>query len=87
MRATEADKRAALQKLTDERDTVNQDEDRLRKNLAAVAGPGNLRDQLMDALAADEASLERLRHDIAQAQADVDQAHKALADAVGASVL
>jgi len=87
LRATEADKRAALQKLTDERDTVNQDEDRLRKNLAAVAGPGNLRDQLMDALAADEASLERLRHDIAQAQADVDQAHKALADAVGASVL
>jgi hypothetical protein len=82
LRTTESTKQAALQRLTSEQDGVAQDEDRLRKNLAAVTGPGNFHDQLLNALAADEAKLSSLAHAIAQAQTESDHAHDALAGAV-----
>ena len=87
LRATESDKQQSLQGLTAKRDSVTLDEDRLRKNLEAVTGPGNLHDKLLNALEVDEATLAQLRHDIDRAQADADAAHAALAKAVQVLVL
>jgi hypothetical protein len=82
LNTTEAAKRTALQRLTDKQTAVTQDEDRLRNNLRVVEGPGDLHNKLLAALDADETKLDGLRTDIAAAQADADQAHKALVDAV-----
>jgi hypothetical protein len=63
-------------------DDVQQDEDRLRKNLSAVASGDALRARLTRALDADETRIDQLRKAIEDAQADADKAHRALADAV-----
>jgi hypothetical protein len=75
-------KRTALRHLTDKQDAVGADEERIRNNLRVVMGPGDLHTKLLAALDADETRLSGLRDDIARAQADVDKAHAALADAV-----
>jgi len=82
LRDTEAARQAALHRLAAEQSAVSADEDRLRNNLRVVQGPGDLHTKLLAALDADETRLSALHADIARAQADVDQAHVALADAV-----
>jgi hypothetical protein len=61
---------------------VEQDEDRIRKNLAAVTSADPLRARLTKALDADETKIDQLRISIDQAQADADKSHRTLADAV-----
>jgi ATP-dependent Clp protease ATP-binding subunit ClpA len=75
LRQDEAAKRATMNELKTEQAVVLQDEDRIRRNLAAV--PAN------DALDADETKLERLGQAIEQATAAADKAHQVLADAAG----
>ncbi len=82
LRGVENAKRAALKRLTDEQAAVTQDEDRVRRNLQAVVMPGNFHDKLLSALEVDEARLDELRHEIERAQADADQAHGAVVEAV-----
>jgi Sec-independent protein translocase protein TatA len=61
---------------------VEQNEDRLRKNLAAVTTADPLRARLTKALDADETKIDQLRTAIDQAQTEADKSHRALADAV-----
>ncbi len=82
LRGVENAKRAAVKRLTDEQASVTQDEDRVRRNLQAVVMPGNFHDKLLNALEVDEARLDELRHEIERAQADADQAHGAVVEAV-----
>ncbi len=81
LRAAEGSRSEALQKLTDERDAMNNDEQRLRANIQAVFNPGDLRDKLLAELAGDESELARLAEAIHSAQANVAQAHAALQEA------
>ena len=60
---------------------ILQDEDRIRRNLAAVAANDALHARLTRALDADETKLEQLSQAIEQATAAVDKAHQTLADA------
>jgi hypothetical protein len=61
---------------------VEQDEDRIRKNLAAVTSADPLRARLTKALDADETRIDQLRNSIDLAQADADKSHRTLADAI-----
>ena len=61
---------------------VEQDEDRIRKNLAAVTSADPLRARLTKALDADETKIDQLRSSIDQAQTEADKSHRTLADAV-----
>ena len=61
---------------------VLEDEDRIRKNLAAVTSSDTLRSRLTKALDADETRIEQLRKAIDDAQSDADRARRVLADAV-----
>ncbi len=63
---------------------VQEDEERIRKNLAAVTSADPLRARLTRALDADETKIEQLRKTIDDAAAEVDKAHRALAAAVTA---
>ena len=83
LRQDEATKRAALDQLKAQRDAVLADEDRIRRNLAAVAANDALHARLTRALEAGETKLEQLAQSIDQATAAVDKAHQALADAAG----
>ncbi len=83
LRQDEAAKRAALDQLKGQQAAVLQDEDRIRRNLAAVAANDALHARLTRALDADETKLEQLGAAIEQATATVDKAHQALADAAG----
>jgi hypothetical protein len=83
LRQDEAAKRAALDQLKAQQAAVLQDEDRIRRNLAAVATTDALHARLTRALDADETKLEQLGAAIEQATATVDKAHQALADAAG----
>jgi hypothetical protein len=74
--ATEADRQRQL--LTD----VLADEDRIRKNLAAVSATDALRSRLTRALDADETKIEALRTSIDTAVAAEANAHRDLTDAV-----
>ncbi len=65
-------------------DGVQADEDRIRKNLGAVAASDALRSRLTKALDADETKIEQLRTAIDVAKAEVVKAHRALTDAVAA---
>ena len=62
---------------------ILQDEDRIRRNLAAVAANDALHARLTRALDADETKLEQLSQAIEQATAAVDKAHQALVEAAG----
>jgi hypothetical protein len=83
LRQDEAAKRATLDQLKAQQAAVLQDEDRIRRNLAAVAANDALHARLTRALDADETKLEQLGAAIEQATATVDKARQALADAAG----
>lgn len=82
LRRDEARKQANVAQQRKLLDDVQQDEDRIRKNLTAVTAADPLRSRLTKALDADETRIEQLRKAIADAQAEADNAHQALADAV-----
>jgi hypothetical protein len=83
LRQDEAAKRATVDQLKAQQAAILEDEDRIRKNLAAVAGNDALHARLTRALDADETKLEQLSQAIDQATAAADKAHQALADAAG----
>ena len=60
-----------------------QDEDRIRRNLAAVPANDALHARLTRALDADETKLEQLNQAIDQATMAADKARQALAEAAG----
>jgi hypothetical protein len=82
LRRDEARKQADLALQHKLLNDVLDDEDRIRKNLAAVAASDPLRSRLTKALDNDETRIEQLRKAIDDAQTEVDKAHRALADAV-----
>ena len=84
LRRDEARKRADVAQLQRTLNDVQQDEDRIRKNLSAVATGDFLHARLTKALDADETRIDQLRKSIEDAQAEVDKSHRALADAVTA---
>jgi len=84
LRRDEAARQAVVEQQQKLLDDVQQDEDRIRKNLAAVTAADPLRSRLTKALDADETKIEQLRRSIDEAQAAVDKSHRALADAVAA---
>jgi hypothetical protein len=63
---------------------VQEDEDRIRKNLAAVSASDALRTRLTKSLDADETRIETIRKYIDDVQQEADKAHRALTDAVAA---
>jgi len=82
LRRDEARKQADLAQQRKLLNEVLEDEDRIRKNLAAVAASDALRSRLTKALDNDETRIEQLRKAIDDAQLEVDKAHRVLADAV-----
>ncbi len=84
LRQDEAAKRATVAQLKAQQAAVLQDEDRIRRNLAAVPANDALHAKLTRALDADETKLEQLGQAIDQATAAADKAHQALADAASA---
>lgn len=84
LRRDEARKQGEVAQLQRALDDVQADEDRIRKNLAAVAAGDALRTRLTRALDADETRIEQLRKAIADATAEVDKVHRALTDAIAA---
>jgi ATP-dependent Clp protease ATP-binding subunit ClpA len=83
LRQDEAAKRAALEQLRAQQAGILQDEDRIRRNLGAVASNDALHARLTRSLDADETKLEQLAQAIERATAAADQAHQALAEAAG----
>ena len=83
LRRDEARKQASVAQQRKLLDDVQQDEDRIRKNLAAVTAADPLRARLTKALDADETRIEQLRQSIDDAQEAADKSHRALADAIG----
>jgi len=82
LRRDEARKKAEVARQRKLLSDVQDDEDRIRKNLAAVGASDSLRSRLMRALDADETRIEQSRKAIDDAQLEADQAHRTLADAV-----
>ena len=78
-----AGQRAALKKLGDAQNEATADEERVRNNLRAVTGPGDLHERLLAQLAEDEGQLRDLRTRTDAAQTSLAEAEDALADAVG----
>ena len=83
LRQDEAAKRATVEQLKAQQAAILQDEDRIRRNLGAVAANDALHARLTRALDADETKLEQLNQAIEQATAAADKAHQALAEAAG----
>lgn len=81
LRQDEAAKRAAVRSSQRQLDAVARDEDRIRKNLAVVAGNDALHARLTRELAADETRMEQPAALLADARAAADKAHQALAEA------
>jgi hypothetical protein len=81
LRQDEAAKRAIVSQLKTQQAAILQDEDRIRRNLAAVQATDALHGKLTRALEADEARLDQLNQSIEQTTAAADAAHRALADA------
>lgn len=77
-----AAKRSALEQLKTQQAEIEQDEDRIRKNLQAVAANDALHTRLTRALDADETKLEQLATAINQAASAANKAQQMLADAV-----
>ena len=84
LRQAESDRAAARDRLTAQHAAVEADEERLRKNLAAVSGSDALHGALLRQLEADEGKLAALSTQIASAGAALDQAHQSLLAAVAA---
>ncbi len=83
LRRDAAGKSAAVERQRKRQEDVLADEDRIRKNLAAVTPADALHARLMRALDADETSLQQLRASIDDSSVAAEKAHRALADAVG----
>jgi hypothetical protein len=81
LRQDEAAKRAVIGSLQQQMDAVALNEDRIRKNLAVVAGNDALHARLTHELDADETRIAQLDASLAEARAAADKAHQALADA------
>ena len=75
-------RRGELERLKAELDSVAQDEDRIRRNLGAVAANDALHTRLTRALDADETRIGQLQQSIEQAEAAAQRARQALVDAV-----
>jgi len=84
LRAAETARAAERDRQQAQLAAVQADEERLRQNLAAVPANDALHTRLVRALDADETRIFTLGTDIEQANAAVEQAHQALADAVAA---
>ena len=84
LRRDEARKKAAVETQRKQLIDLQDDEDRIRKNLAAVTSADPLRARLTKALDADETKIEQTRKTIDDAQDEVDKSHRALAEAVTA---
>jgi hypothetical protein len=84
LRQDEAAKRTIVNQLKAQQAAILQDEERIRRNLAAVAANDALHTRLTRALDADETKLDQLGQGIDQATAAADKAHQTLADAAGA---
>lgn len=84
LRQDEASKTAAARSLRKQMNDVLADQDRLRKNLAAVTQGDAPRTRLVQSLDASETKAEQLRKAISAADADAAKAHKVLTDAVAA---
>jgi hypothetical protein len=87
LRQDEAAKRTVVNQLKAQQAAILQDEDRIRRNLAAVAANDALHARLTRALDADETKLDQLNQAIEQATADADKAHQALVDAASTLTL
>jgi hypothetical protein len=83
LRQDEAARRATVDQLKAQQAAILQDEDRIRRNLAAVAANDALHARLTRALDADETKLEQLNQAIEQANAAADKAHQVLVEAAG----
>ena len=82
LRSAVAARETERARLTARRTTLEQDEERLRKNLAVVAAGDALHGSLVRALAADEAQLATLATEEAAAEAALAEARAALQQAV-----
>jgi hypothetical protein len=82
LRRDEARKQADVAQQRRLLEDVQEDEERIRKNLGAVTASDSLRSRLTRVLDADETRIEQLRKAIDDAQSEADKAHRALADAV-----
>jgi hypothetical protein len=82
LRATLSQREQARDRWHGQRDEVERDEDRLRKNLASVAAGDALHGKLARALDADEERIASLTASIATAEAAASQARAALEQAV-----
>jgi Domain of unknown function (DUF4139) len=87
LRQDEAAKRAAVDQLKAQQAAVLQDEERIRRNLAAVAANDALHARLTRALDLDESRLEQLNQAIEQATTAADKAHQALVEAASSLTL
>jgi len=87
LRQDEAAKRASVDQLKAQQTAVLQDEERIRRNLAAVAANDALHARLTRALDLDETKLDQLNQAIEQATAGVDKAHRALVEAAASLTL
>jgi hypothetical protein len=81
LRQDAAAKRSTVSQLKAQQAAILQDEDRIRRNLAAVPANDALHARLTRALDADETKLDQLGQAIEQATAAADTAHQLLADA------
>ncbi len=84
LRAQEAARTSERDQLTGAKDALDADEDRVRKNLAAVQAGDALRARLVRQLDADETKHAQLDAAMDAANAAVTKAHQALADAISA---
>jgi hypothetical protein len=84
LRQDEAAKRLAVSQLQAQQAGILQDEDRIRRNLAAVPVNDALHTRLTRALDTDEMKLKQLNQAVGQATTAADKAHQALADAAAA---
>lgn len=83
LRARRAAGDAEVKKLTDQQAQLERDEDRIRRNLAAVPAGDALHTRLVRQLDVAETSIEALRASIANAQKAADQMQRDFAAAVG----
>jgi hypothetical protein len=82
LRQDQARKSTELDRQNKQLENVLADEDRIRKNLAAVTPTDTIRARLTKALDADETTIDTLRKSIETATTDLAKAHRDLADAV-----
>ena len=82
LRSQDAARTAERDKLVEQRDAIDKDEERLRENLKSVTAKDVLRARLIRQLDDDETRIAQLATAITAADASVDKAGQALADAI-----